>query len=113
LKLQEERRLVAGVFQNRLSLGMALQSDATISYITGSGRSRSTVAETKIDSPYNTYKYAGLPPGPIASPGLLALEAALHPAETDYLYFVTDEGGRAYFAKTLAEHEINKQKYLK
>ena len=113
LKLQEERRLVAGVFQNRLKIGMPLQSDATVGYITGSGQSRATIEETRINSPYNTYKNTGLPPGPIASPGLLALEAALHPAETDYLYFVTDEGGRAYFAKTLAEHEINKQKYLK
>lgn len=112
-ELQEERRLVAGIFKNRLALGMPLQSDATVGYITGSNRSRATTEETRIDSPYNTYKYKGLPFGPISNPGLLALEAALHPADTDYLYFVTDESGQAHFAKTLAEHEINKEKYLK
>lgn len=112
-KLRQERREVASVFYNRLKAGRALESDATISYLTGrKGSSRATLEETKIESPYNTYKYPGLPPGPIASPSLDAILAAIYPAETDYLYFVTAEDGTAYFAKTLEEHKINRAKYL-
>lgn len=111
-KLQQERRLVASVFYNRLQLGMPLESDATIAYITGSKSNRATIEQTKIDSPYNTYKYKGLPPGPIASPSLDAIAAAITPAQSDYLYFVSAPDGTAYFAKTLQEHNANKQKYL-
>lgn len=110
--MAEERRLVAGVFYNRLKIGMALNSDATIGYITGSNVSRATLEETKIDSPYNTYKYPGLPPGPISNPSLDALAAAIEPADTDYLYFVTDPAGKAYFAETFEEHQVNRAKYL-
>jgi len=112
-KLQEERFLVAGVFQNRLDVGMPLQSDATVGYITGSGSNRATLEELEIKSPYNTYLHKGLPPGPIGNPGLNSIRAAQSPAETDYLYFLSAPDGTAYFAKTLREHEINKEKYLK
>ena len=111
-RIASERRVVAGIFLNRLSLGMALESDATISYITGRRGARATFEEIKIDSPYNTYKYRGLPPGPIANPSLDAIKAAINPAKTDYLFFVTAPDGTAYFAGTLQEHIRNKQQYL-
>lgn len=112
-KLKEERRLVAIVFYNRLAIGKALESDATVTYITGSKSNRATLEETKINNPYNTYKYPGLPPGPISNPSLDSIAAAIEPAETDYLYFVTAPDGTAYFAKTLEEHIENREKYLK
>jgi UPF0755 protein len=111
-KLQQERQLVAGVFYNRLKMGKPLESDATVTYITGRKSNRATVEETKIDSLYNTYKYPGLPPGPISNPSLDSILAAIYPAKTDYLFFVTDPSGTAYFAKTLEEHKANRAKYL-
>lgn len=111
-RLAQERRLVAGVFRNRLGAGLPLESDASISFLTGRRSARATLEELKIDSPYNTYKYPGLPPGPIASPSLDAILAAIYPAQTDYLYFVTAEDGTAHFAKTLPEHRANRRKYL-
>ena len=110
---KDQRRLIAGVFYNRLAVGMALQSDATISYITGKHDASPILDDLKITSPYNTYKYRGLPPGPIGNPSLEAIEAAIYPTPNDYLYFVTDKDGQPHFAKTLAEHEKNKAQYLK
>lgn len=110
--LEEERRLVAGVFYNRLSARHPLQSDATIVYITGSRRHQATYEETKIDSPYNTYTHAGLPPGPINNPSLDSISAAIYPADTDYFYFLSKPDGEAVFAKTLEEHNANKARYL-
>jgi UPF0755 protein len=106
----EDRAIIAGIFMNRLKIGMALQSDATLNYVIQSGRSRLTNEELKNESPYNTYKYRGLPPGPICNPGQASLEAALHPAATDYWYFLTDAEGKAYFARTLEEHGRNRIK---
>lgn len=111
-KLQAERRVVAGIFYNRLKIGMALESDATVNYLTGSKQNRASLEDLKINSPYNTYKYRGLPPGPISNPSLDAILAAISPAKTDYFYFLTAPDGTAYFAKTLPEHNRNKQKYL-
>ncbi|MDP3993522.1 MAG: endolytic transglycosylase MltG [Candidatus Doudnabacteria bacterium] len=111
-RIAEERRVVAGIFLNRLRIGMALESDASISYITGRRGPRATFEEIKIDSPYNTYKYRGLPPTPIANPSLDAIKAAINPADTDYLFFVTAPDGTAYFGKTLDEHIRNRQRYL-
>ncbi len=110
--LQEERRIVAGIFTNRLKANIGLESDATLQYVTGSSSSRATIEETKIDSPYNTYKYRGLPPTPIGNPSLDSMEAALSPADTEYLFFLTEGDGTAHYAKTLEEHVQNRAKYL-
>ncbi len=111
---QEDRLLIAGVFYNRLKAGVALQSDATVNYITNKKTPSISLADTELDSPYNTYKYKGLPPGPISNPGLNSVMAALYPKETDYFYFLTNpENNRAIFSKTFEEHIQNKQKYLR
>jgi UPF0755 protein len=106
----KDRPIVAGIFMNRLRIGMPLQSDATVQYITRSGRDRSTAEDLSLDSPYNTYRFTGLPPAPIGNPGADALEAALHPAQTPYFYFLTDVTGKVYYAKTFEEHGRNRIK---
>ena len=108
----EDMGKVASVFQNRLDIGKALESDATINYITGSGRAQSTYDDLEIDSPYNTYKYPGLPPAPISNPGINAIKAAIYPEETDYFYFLTAKNGESFFSVTYDEHLRNKSKYL-
>ena len=105
--------LIAGVFANRLRIGMALQSDATVNYATGKKARQATSDDLKINSPYNTYMYKGLPPGPIANPGIEAIKAAISPAATDYLFFLHPLDGPTVFSKTLDEHNRNKAKYLK
>lgn len=109
--IQEERAIIAGVFDNRLKQGMALQSCATVQYILGEVKPVLSIEDTQIDSPYNTYKYPGLPPGPIANPGHASLNAALYPAETDYLFFVAKNDGSHAFAKTYNEHLQNINRY--
>ena len=108
----EDMGKVASVFQNRLDIGKALESDATINYITGSGRAQSTYDDLEIDSPYNTYKYPGLPPAPISNPGTEATKAAIYPEKTDYFYFLTNKDRETIFSKTYDEHLRNKNKYL-
>ncbi len=102
--LDEERPLVASVFSNRLARGMRLESCATVIYALGGDVDRLTIQDLKVDSPYNTYIHAGLPPGPICSPGRASLMAALEPAETDYLFFVSNGDGSHTFSKTLRGH---------
>jgi peptidoglycan lytic transglycosylase G len=107
---RDERPIIAAVYRNRLRIGMGLQSDPTVIYaLENAGRYTGdlTKADLKLDSPYNTYKYAGLPPGPVASPGRASLEAAARPASVDYLYFVSRNDGSHVFATTLAEHNKN------
>jgi UPF0755 protein len=106
----DERPLVAAVYRNRLKLGMGMQADPTVIYaLTKAGRYKGNLSRENLqfDSPYNTYKYAGLPPGPIAAPGRASLEAAAKPADVDYLYFVSRNDGTHVFASTLAEHNRN------
>lgn len=106
----EDRRLVAGVFYNRLRLGMKLESDVTINYVTG--KTATQAADLKIDSPYNSYLYKGLPPTPICSPGLDAILATVSPTQSEYLFFLADKTGKVHYAKNLTEHEQNIDKYL-
>ena len=109
LSLQDERDLVASVFYNRMKIGQALESDATINYITGKDTPAASAADLEVNSPYNTYKYAGLPPGPICSPSLGSLKAALHPAESDYYYFLHKQpSGEVEFSRTFEEHKSKK-----
>ncbi len=105
----QDRKIVAGIFLRRLREGMPLQSDATVNYLTRSGRARSTAKDLEVDSPYNTYKYKGLPPAPIGNPGQAALDAVLHSTDLGYRYFLTDDKGKTYFAKTLEEHVQNRR----
>jgi UPF0755 protein len=102
-----DRPKIASVIYNRLRLGMPLQVDATIEYALPDHKSALSFADLKIDSPYNTYVHAGLPPTPIANPGRPSLEAALHPWKSDDLYYVYCGNGLHVFAKTLAEHQAN------
>lgn len=106
----EERSMVASVYQNRLNIKMALNADPSVIYAALlAGRYQGTIyqSDLQFDSPYNTYKYPGLPPGPIANPGKASLEAAMHPAQSDYLYFVSDNNGHHRFSKTMEEHLHN------
>ncbi|MHC1717055.1 MAG: endolytic transglycosylase MltG [Acidaminococcaceae bacterium] len=100
----EERPVIAGVFLKRLQIKMPLQSDTTIQYILGVQKKEISIADTKIDSPYNTYLYAELPPGPIASPSISTINAVLEPKQTNYLYFVADLEGHHHFTETYQEH---------
>lgn len=131
-KREEDMRLVAGIIRNRLARKMPLQIDATVSYgaclrslASGSSRSKASGyrycdvsqigvgAEISIDSPYNSYMRAGLPPGPIANPGIIAIQAVLNPQKSDYLYYLsTRDGSQMIFSKTAAEHTANRRKYL-
>lgn len=113
-RLLEERRTVTGIFLNRLQQGMPLQSDATVNFVTKAGLASPTLDQTKVDSPYNTYKYAGLPPGPIANVSYASLYAVLHPIKTNYLYFLHEQTtGEVHYAADYDTHLRNKQKYLK
>ena len=111
---KSERPLVAAVYSNRLKIGMGLQCDPTVIYaLERAGKYDGNLSreDLQFDSPYNTYRYAGLPPGPIASPGKASLEAAAHPADADFLYFVSRNDGSHEFARSLDEHNRNVQKY--
>jgi len=112
VRTPEDRRLVADVFRRRLEIGMALQADSTVNYVTGKSVAAASSEDVAADSPYNTYKHRGLPPGPICNPGLDAISAALEPQANDYWYFLTDADGGVHYAKTLDEHNANKAKYL-
>ncbi len=106
----DERPLVASVYYNRLQKRIALDADPSVIYaelLDGTYQGALHHADMQFDSPYNTYRHAGLPPGPIANPGKSALEAAMHPAVSDYYYFVSDGNGHHKFAKSLDEHNHN------
>lgn len=111
-KLAEERPIIASVFLNRLRKGYPLQSCATVLYALGERKSRLLYKDLEYDSPYNTYLHYGLPPGPISNPGRASLEAAFHPAETDFLYFVARPDGGHVFSRTYREH-LNARNHIK
>jgi UPF0755 protein len=113
VKTKEEKELVSGILWKRLENGIPLQVDATITYITKKKTTKISLEDLQIDSPYNTYKYKGLPPGPICNPGLESILAALYPKDSDYWYYLSTPEGKTIFSKTLAEHNIAKEKYLK
>jgi UPF0755 protein len=112
-KADVDRPRIAAVIYNRLRLRMPLQIDATIEYALPAHKSQLSSADLRIDSPYNSYAHAGLPPTPIANPGRPSLEAALHPSKSDDLYYVYCGNGRHVFAKTLAEHNANVARCLR
>ena len=107
----EERRLISAVFWNRLRLDMPLQADPTVQYAVAKERRALTRADLASDNAYNTYVHRGLPPGPIASPGLAAIEAALDPAPVKFLYFVARDDRRHHFSTTVAEHNAAVVRY--
>jgi len=108
----QSRAVISGIIQHRLKLGMPLQADSTLRYVTGRTSAELTGADLRLDSPYNTYNRRGLPPTPIDNPGLAAIDAAIHPKATNYLYFLSDKNGNMHYAATLAEHDANIKKYL-
>lgn len=109
--VQDERRLISAVFWNRLQLGMPLQADPTVQYAVGKERRALTRADLASEHPFNTYTHTGLPPGPIASPGLAVVEATLDPAPVNYLYFVASDDHRHQFSTTVTEHNAAVARY--
>ncbi len=112
VKTKEDKELVSGILWKRLKNGIPLQVDATITYITGKKTTKISIEETQIDNPYNTYKYKGLPPGPICNPGLESIMAAIYPQESEYWYYLSTPAGKTIFSKTLKEHNLAKRKFL-
>lgn len=113
-ELEKERRIVAGIFYNRLKAGHALQSDATVNFTTKKNTPTPSLRDLETGSMYNTYKYPGLPPGPISNPSISSIQAALNPENTNYFYFLHKQpSGEPVYSVTHDEHVANKFKYLK
>jgi len=111
---EEDRAIVSGIFQKRMRYGMPLEADATVNYATGKSSPSVSYEDLKVNSPYNTYKNKGLPPGAISNPGLSAIKAALYPKESPYLYYLNRQDTKeTIFSKTFEEHSENQKKYLK
>jgi len=108
----EDKNLVSGVLWNRIDIGMPLQVDAVFEYINGKNTYELTLEDLDIDSPYNTYRYKGFPPTPIANPGLDSLRAAAVPEDSEYLFYLSDRSGKIYYAHDFEEHKKNKRLYL-
>ena len=106
----DDKKIVSGILWKRIAIGMPLQLDSTINYITNKNNASATIQDTKIDSPYNTYKYSGLPKGPISNPGLDSIMAAIYPKQTNYWYYLSD--GKTIFSETLAQQNAAEAKYL-
>lgn len=107
---EKDRNVVSGIFWNRLEIGQALQSDATLSYALEDKVDSHSLEQLKLESPYNTYLYKGLPVGPVSNPGLSAIKASIHPEKTNFFYFFT-AGEKTIFSKTFEEHVANRNKY--
>jgi len=112
VKTFEDKKIASGTLWKRENSGMPLQVDATIIFITGKKSTKVSVEETRIDSLYNTYKYKGLPPGPICNPGLDSIIAAIEPKASNFWFYLSTPEGKTIFSKTLEEHNIAKAKYL-
>ena len=108
----DDRRIVSGILWKRLKMKMPLQVDALFRYLDGKGTFDLTTEDLATTSPYNTYKYIGLPPTPINNPGLDSILAAVEPKKTNYLYFVSDKKGVMHYAATFEEHQRNRELYL-
>lgn len=111
-KSKKDKEIISGILWKRLKAGIPLQVDSTLTYITGKTSKELTADDLEIPSPYNTYKYKGLPPTPICNPGLESILAALRPKESEYWYYFSTPEGRVIFSKTLLEHNFAKEKYL-
>jgi len=111
-KTTESRQMIADILWRRLEIGMPLQVDATFLYINGKNTYELTTEDLKIDSPYNTYRYKGLPPTPISNPGLDSITASIRPIKNSYLYYLSEKDGTMHYAKTYAEHLRNKERYI-
>ena len=109
----EDKKIVSGILWKRIKTQMPLQVDATITYITGKKSTKVSFEDLEIDSPYNTYKYRGLPKAPICNPGLESISAAVYPENSEYWYYISTKQGETKFAKTLKEHNANIAKYLR
>ncbi len=109
----EDKKIVSGIIWKRLEIGMPLQIDATIVYITGKKSTKVSITETNIDSLYNTYKYKGLPIGPISNPGIESIKAAIYPEKSNYLFYLSKPDGETVFSEKYQDHVIAKNKYLK
>lgn len=108
----ETRRVIAGIIENRLAINMPLQIDAVFGYIKRTKTFHPLHSDLEVDSPYNVYKYKGLPPGPIANPGLSSIEAVLTPTKSNYLFYLTGDDGKMYYSSTFAGHIRNRQLHL-
>jgi len=113
VKTLEDKKIVSGILWKRKKAGMPLQVDATITYITNKKSTKISREELKIDSPYNTYRYKGLPPAPICNPGIESIIAAIYPKKSEYWYYLSTPDGKTIFSRTLKEHNAAKIKYLK
>ena len=111
--LDDERTTISGVYHNRLRKGMRLQADPTIQFVISNGPRRVLFDDLQIKSPYNTYLYSGLPPGPISNPRVASIHAALYPAQHDYLFFVSNGRGGHWFARNYDGHMINVRRFRK
>lgn len=109
----QERRVISGILWQRIKIGMPLQVDAVFKYIVGRGGKNITKADLKIDSPYNTYKNKGLPPGPINNPGLSSIVAAINPTPSKYLFYIHDRSGTIHYAVNYDQHASNVRRYLR
>jgi UPF0755 protein len=110
---EEDRFIISGILWKRIEKGIPLQVDAPFLYILGKESSELTISDLSTNSPFNTYRYKGLPPAPIGNPGLESIKASLRPTTSPYLYYLHDKNGNIYYAKTYDEHKQNIKKYLK
>ncbi len=113
VRSEEDRAMVADIFLRRLEAGQGLQADSTVNYITGKSDPSVSVQDTNVDSPYNTYRYKGLPPGPISNPGQSSIQAVVFPSPNRYWYFLTTQEGEVVYSTTFSEHIQAKNKYLR